>query len=250
MSQGISGVLIILAPLLTAVGLLQTIFDDVLGGTLEAVFAFLVLLFCLGPGDLQRQVRDFTDAWDSGDEENARRIAGGFAPESDDQADTFGQAIAIGIIKQAYLRSFSVIFWFIILGPLGAVLYRSCHCLKLALPEMDELGLDFKNGVDRLLYILDWIPVRITAFTYALSGNFYDATHGWREAYNLEKDDSADTILSNAGKGALGLGEETGEMDDTISPAVAADMAHAMALRSLTIWIGVLTLITLTSWLS
>ncbi len=248
MSQSISGILIILAPLLIAAALLQTIFDNILGGIPELLFASLVLLFCLGPRDLQYQVQNFIDAQDEQDEEKAKLI--GSELTSDGAANkvaTYGHTVAIGILKQAYLRTFSVIFWFIILGPVGAILYRSCHTLKLSLPEMNDLGLDFRTGVNRLLSIMDWVPVRITAFTYALSGNFHDATYKWWNSPNEEENDSADSILSKAGSGALGLESATPEDED---PAVDAEMAQALTLRSLTIWVGLLALITITNWIS
>ena len=120
---------------------------------------------------------------------------------------TYGQALAIGIGKQAYLRTFSVIFWFVILGPLGAVLYRSCRFMQQSLPEMEDLGLDFRTGVNRLLHILDWVPVRVTAFTYALSGNFHAATYAWWNTSDENDNDSADKILTKAASGAMGLDE-------------------------------------------
>ncbi len=107
---------------------------------------------------------------------------------------------------------------------------------------------DFTSGVNRLLYILDWIPARITAFTYALSGNFHDATSKWWDSYGDEDGDAADNIISKAGSGALGLETATADSDD--DPAMNAEMAQGLALRSLTIWVGVLAVITITNWIS
>lgn len=246
MSQSLSGILIILAPLLIAVGIGQAIFDDILGGIPELLFATLVLLFSLGPKDLQRQVQSFVDACDSENEEDKTRIGYELASGNTAQKDrTYGQTIALGVLKQSYLRTFSVIFWFILLGPIGAILYRASHTLKMKLPEMDDMGLDFRSGVNRLLYILDWVPARITAFTYALSGNFHDATGKWWDAH--EDNDEADSIINRAGSGALGLDNT---VSDTDGPAMNAEMAQGLALRSLTIWVGVLAVITITNWLS
>ncbi len=247
MSQSVSGILIILAPLLIAVGLLHGIFEDILGGIPELLYASAVLLFCLGPRDLQRQVQGFIDTLDAGDDENAQHIKSELVADNPGKEETtHGHEIAIGILEQAYLRTFSVLFWFVLLGPIGAVLYRASHTLQQSLPELEELGLDFRSGVNRLLYILDWVPVRITAFTYALSGNFHDATYTWWSS-NEDQGDSADSIIGKAGSGALGLDNVTGEDDD---PVIGAEMALALTLRSLTIWVGLLALITITSWLS
>jgi membrane protein required for beta-lactamase induction len=208
----------------------------------------LALLFCLGPKDLQRQVQGFIDAWDEDDEKGAKLIGNEITDDcTPNENASYGQTIALGILKQSYLRTFSILFWFIILGPIGAILYRSSHTLKQTMPGMSDLGLDFRSGVNRLLYLLDWVPVRITAFTYALSGNFHDATYKWWNSHNDKESDSADSILSKAGSGALGLEKATSESEE---PAVDAEMAQALTLRSLTIWIGVLALISITNWIS
>jgi len=254
MSESVAGILVILTPLLLAVALLQAMFDDTMGGVLELLFAALVLLFSLGPRDLYRQAHNFIDAWDGEDEDKARLISDEFTTDSIVQTQSsYTNSIANGILQQAYIRSFSVIFWFIILGPVGAVLYRACHTLKQTLPGLNDLGPDFKGGINRLLEILDWVPARITAFTYALSGNFHDATHGWWGSYGSKGSDTstdAAQILARAGNGALGLEKSLTNDEDAISPAEAAEMALAMVLRSITIWIGILALVTITSWLS
>jgi membrane protein required for beta-lactamase induction len=248
MSQSISGILIILAPLLIAVGLLQAIFDDILGGIPELLFASMALLFSLGPKDLQRQVQGYIDACDANNDDGAKLIGGELINDSvPTSKTTFSQTVALGILKQAYIRTFSVIFWFIILGPIGAILYRSSYTLKQTLPGMNDLGLDFRSGVNRLLYILDWLPVRITAFTYALSGNFHDSTYEWWNSHNEKESDSADNILGKAGSGALGMDSSSSLPED---PAVDAETALALTLRSLTIWVVILALITITNWLS
>ena len=253
MGQSAAGIIIILAPLLLAVGLLQAMFNNTLGGIPELLFATFVLFFCLGPRDLGRQVRSFIDAWDAEDEDNAKRIGNELIADSSLQTESaYGRAIANGILMQAYLRTFSVIFWFVVLGPLGAVLYRSCHTLRQTLPGLNDTGIDFRSGVNRLLEILDWVPARLTAFTYALSGNFHDATHEWWNSSGLDDNTSksAENILNRAGSGALGLGNIPTEDNGSLDPAVTGEMALAMVLRSVTIWLGLLALITITNWLS
>ncbi len=254
MSESVAGILAILAPLLLAVGLLHGMFDDIMGGIPELLFASTVLLFCLGPRDLHRQANNFIDTWDEGDEDKARLIGSEFCNDTAAQShSSYATTIANGILQQAYIRTFSVIFWFIILGPIGAVLYRSCHTLKQTLPGINDLGTEFRGGVDRLLEILDWLPARITAFTYALSGNFHDATHEWWNSpdHKDQTDNrSAAQIMARAGNGALGIDDDHLDEDDPLNPSIAGEMALAMVLRSIAIWIGLLALVTITSWLS
>ncbi len=252
-SHSAAGSILILAPLLLVVGLLQILFHHTLGGIPGFLFATLILLFCLGPRNLQRQVQAFIDAWDAGEEEEATRISSEFInPLSLQTQTSYGHAVASAILKQAYIRTFSVIFWFIILGPFGAVLYRACSTLKHSQSGPDNPGEDFGSGVERLLEILDWIPARLTAFSYALSGNFPAATDRWwnSDATGNTRGGSADDILERAGSGALGLDRATEDDDEMLNPDITGDMAMAMVLRSLTIWLGLLALVTVSSWLS
>ena len=75
-------------------------------------------------------------------------------------------------------RYYGVIALFlIILGPVGAILYCTVryyseysHKQSLSLPL-----------VDALLHVLDWLPSRIFAFGYVLSGQFTQALPVWRK---------------------------------------------------------------------
>ncbi len=71
----------------------------------------------------------------------------------------------------------AIALFLIVLGPVGAVLYCTVrfyseysHRQNLALPI-----------VDALLHVLDWLPSRIFAFGYVLSGHFTQALAVWRK---------------------------------------------------------------------
>ena len=69
----------------------------------------------------------------------------------------------------------AIALYLIILGPVGAVLY----CTVRFYSEHNrkrELSLPI---VDTLLFILDWIPSRIFAFGYVLSGQFRQSISAW-----------------------------------------------------------------------
>src|SRR6202165_3987503 len=93
-------------------------------------------------------------------------------------------AIEQGLLD-SYRHVFATLFWFLVLpGPAAAVLYRLSALLAKewrgegATPVEQRAA--FGEPVQRLLYWLDWLPVRATAMTFAVVGDFEDAIYCWR----------------------------------------------------------------------
>ncbi|MEW8469277.1 MAG: regulatory signaling modulator protein AmpE, partial [Candidatus Thiodiazotropha sp.] len=57
--QGIIGILLLMLPPLLAVYLVQHLFEETLFGLIWFLFSIMVLLYCLGPNDLDSQVDQF-----------------------------------------------------------------------------------------------------------------------------------------------------------------------------------------------
>src|SRR4029078_1389132 len=90
---------------------------------------------------------------------------------------------------ESYRRVFATLFWFTLLpGPAGAVLYRAAALLAEHW-RGDTRGEDvtpiakareaFGRPARRVLWLLDWIPVRLTALSFAVVGDFEDAVYCW-----------------------------------------------------------------------
>ncbi len=242
-NSGTVGVIGSLLPPLVAAGLIQAALHGVLGGVLEFLFATGVLLYCLGPRNLDRQVEDFVDAWDDGDQDKASEIARDLVIDNPSGSEQdIALAITDGILRQACYRIFGVLFWFMVLGPLGALLYRLSRDLYTGAAADMEPDEEFLNSVRRLLEILNWLPARITAASYALAGNFQDAIMGWRGNDRLENEEeaaskTADQVLIFSGRGALGLGHGPEEQTTADAASHLAEAALGLIWRSLTIWV-------------
>ena len=66
----------------------------------------------------------------------------------------------------------------------------------------------FRRAGARLLWLLDWIPVRLTALSFAIVGDFEDAVHCWRtQAKSWAEQDGGEHagIVLASGGGALGV---------------------------------------------
>jgi adenosylcobinamide-phosphate synthase len=124
--------------------------------------------------------------------------------------DADADEVARLAIEQALVAShrnvFGVIFWFVVLGPCGAVMYRLARFLH------DEWG-GRQDGVPEegygqfarhAFYIIDWLPSRLTAVLFAIGGNFEDAVFCWR-AQSVLWPDRGNAVLVASGAGALGV---------------------------------------------
>ncbi len=144
----------------------------------------------------------------AGDEEIARRLLAKWA-----KIDTTGLNVAeISrlTVERALINShrsvFGVFFWFLIpIGPAGAVLYRVAEHLARDWNEPQHMKNEvFGQYAERVFYVIDWLPTRLTGIAFAIVGNFEDAIYAWRNFANRWENELEGIILA-AGGGALGL---------------------------------------------
>lgn len=248
MQQGIIGLLLLLLPPLLAVAALQQLFADSMLGIPSLLFSIGVLLYALGPQDLDSQINQYVETAEADDGE-AREIARAIIEDEPPTSEpACSQAVSEAALQQANRRTVAVLFWFIILGPLGAMLYR----LATWMPQSDQAAqdIDFKLNTQQLVIILDWLPARITAFCYAIAGSFEDALYGWRsyqESRQSEFSDSNAGTLICTGSGAMRL---TTLLDEAYAGAhlytYLPKAAMALIWRSLIVFMVILTFLTFT----
>lgn len=174
-------------------------------------FAFLagllVLWLCMG---FRRESRAFDDvllALRLGEIERARSVLGQWRGGSYDEADA--SEVARLAIEQALVAAhrtvFGVGFWFVVLGPVGAVLYRLFRFLAEDRSWRDDaVAPAFDRLARRALELADWLPVRVSALSFSIAGNFEDALYCWRTQSALWPDKPS-AILIASGGGALGV---------------------------------------------
>jgi len=117
-------------------------------------------------------------------------------------------------IEQALLNSyrnvFGVVTWFVIfmaigLGPVGAILYRLALFLNLRWGTLnkEEAG-SFGEFPRQACWLMEWLPLRLTAMTFAIVGDFEDTVYCWRTQAQTWPD-TEEGILLSSGAGALGV---------------------------------------------
>ena len=231
---------------------LQHEFADVLFGLPYLAFAALVLFFSLGPRDLAAEVDEYLAAAASGDAERVERAAKALT-ESDlpRKGRVRDLAVEEAVLVQANNRIFGVVFWFVVLGPAGAWLFRVADLLRRR--AVFETGRQAAAGaaeprclqvVQTLHGLLAWIPARLLALGYAMAGSFEDAVSDWKAYYESCSDQFFhvnDAILAAAGRGAIHEESAVAE-EPPVRPVMAA---LALVRRTLWVWVTVISLLTL-----
>jgi AmpE protein len=158
--------LLVLLPTLL-LGVLLLLLKPLAYGWLALPVHLLVLMFCLGRGDVLTALGPFRDAWRRDDAEAAYLAAArDLAVQADDRQQLLAQVQGY-LLWQAYQSFFAVIFWYALLGPMAILAYRLLAlCDEYARqPALHERALQLRHA-------LDWLPVRVLASSFALVGNF------------------------------------------------------------------------------
>lgn len=160
----------------------------------------------------------------------------------------------------AYRQLFGVAAWFVVLGAAGAMLYYASQILaqKWGTQDEQEFG-RFGFFAAKVFEVLDWVPLRFTAISFAVVGDFEDAAYCWRTQALQWAQEGAGILLA-AGAGALGvrLGgplpyeggvdfrPELGLGDEADADYI--DSAVGLIWRTLVLWLVLLVLLTLAHW--
>lgn len=246
--QGEVGVVAVLLPPLLVIVLLFHLLDGI-WLPLSFLAGVVVLLYCMGPKDLEAEVEAFIEARERDDEESAlwhaSSLLGSDLPSN---SRVLTRKLIENILIEANGRLIAVFFWFALLGPFGALLYRLATLLQRS--EAEKGGI-LAETAQRLMSLLDWIPVRLCAIGYAMSGNFVEAIQGWRES-DAKWPEPNRGVLIQSGLGALGRVDEGSEEIEIPPERETARINETIALvrRMVLALLVLLALLTLGGWAS
>ncbi len=160
------------------------------------------------------------------------------------------------LVTHSHRQTFGVLFWFCLLGPSGAVIFRLASILSM---RWREASPEFSRVASSIFHALNWMPARLTALTYAVVGNFEDAIFCWRSQAHSWLDPEEGIILA-AGAGAMGikLGQSLtvlGQVSERSEIGVGEDpdaeqieSANGMIWRGLVVWLVLALLVMVASW--
>jgi AmpE protein len=217
------------------------------------VLAIIILFFSLGPKDIGEDVAEYCRAIEDDDadriEETAKSLIESSVP---DNAEDRIRKVEESVCIQANNRLFAVVFWFVLLGPVGAWTYRVTDLIRRravfnGLRDDSDDNDAVVVAAEMVHGWLAWIPARLTAIGYAMSGSFDGALTAWRQAHageRLPQHHHSEQLLARVGVGALALQDVEGE-NISERGIRGAKAANGLVIRLFIIWAAVISLMTL-----
>lgn len=197
----------IVIPIIFVVSLAYLLFSSIFFGFLGVIFSIIIFFYCLGP-------------------QNA------FYPLSEpDTGSTNNTEVVGNYFVQVNSQLFSVIFWYVITGPIGVLTYRLVALCRTIEPISEQA----KQVTD----VLEWIPARISALLYLLVGNFQRGFIAFTKLF-LAKPELNHQMLSDCGVHAA----RSNEVDEIPLPVAECLIEHATIVLMVFI-----ALFTLASWI-
>ena len=218
-------------------------------GAAGVIFAVLVLIYTL------REPEGDIDAVLTASDLPAREAA---AQNLRDDASAAAlpftsPALVEAAVLAGLRRRFGVLFWFFLIGPAGALLYRLAH---VAAGDGGELDLRARDGARRFAAALDWIPAHLMVLAMALVSDFEAVLHAWR-AWHMQPGRSPWELepgfLAAVARSGVDADIEAGDggvVADIGDPLEELADARRLLIRVLVVWLAVVALIVLASWVA
>jgi AmpE protein len=195
------------------------------------LLALATFIYTLGPRDLDRDVQSLLAGGNEPRHLKARRVMR-------IQRSADAPTAASGIFHAAQARWFGIVFWFVVLGIPGALLYRLTR-LSLHFPDWSDAQAQW---LLKLRFVLDWPVLVLMLVSAGLGGDLDAVRQAWRKHVQgqpswMIRDPVLDSVaaLTVAPDASFEEGVEAG---------------HHMVWRMLLIWLVVLSLLLIVGWLS
>lgn len=235
----------IVVPLLP-LALVLWLAEGLLFGLLTLGIHVIVLLYCFTRVNQQALIDQYLELWRAGDYEAAYLHVNQYVPDVfsrnlEDYAAMHSQFVAY-IQETAFRHLFAVLFWYILLGPMAALAYW----LLLALIRSDRLLMDpdASGLAGNTLVLLEWLPARLLAMSYALAGDFVAAFRSLR-AHGRGCMDKADNLvlLADCAAAAVGITKDaSGDTDASERAVTGLESLRDLLLRAQVVWVIALAL--------
>jgi adenosylcobinamide-phosphate synthase len=233
---------------------------------LALALSVVVLYLTMGFRQFSHHFTNIQLALRSGELDRARKLLAEWRGISGDKLGS--NEIARLAMEQGLVNThrhvFAPLICFGLLGPGGAVLYRLALFAREDWKD-DHLGIEatrFGEFSRRVFYLIDWLPLRLTAIGFAVTGDFEDAVFCWRTQAASWADPESGILLAS-GAGALGvrLGlpvQDSGfDVEDRpemgLGDDADADFMQGiigLAWRTLALYLLVIALISIVGWIN
>jgi adenosylcobinamide-phosphate synthase len=268
----------VLGPSLASLAIYWALLSFV-GWPLAVLWSVLVLYTTLGFRQFSFHFTEIRDALADGEEDRARLLLAQW--KQIDASELPRSEIVRHVIEHSVLAAhrhvFGVLAWFSVLaafglGPCGAVVYRlgefvARYWQHKSTKHHQPASRALQDTAQQAWFLIDWLPARITAISFAVVGSFEEAIDAWRN-YAANPAASNDGVVLAATSGAVNIrlapvGASSAHLEegvfDNIDPAVdrslnpekgqIPELGHLAVIvglvwRSVVMWMVLLALLT------
>jgi len=247
--RGVVAVCALLLPLVAFAAWLQSL------ETIGMLCSVLLLYFAIAPRSLREHAERVAAACGNDDLPAARSAVGRMVSRDTTQLNGEGVARATveSVLENGNDAIFSALFWFAVAGAPGVVLCRLSNTLDAMWGYRNARYNEFGWAAARLDDVLNFIPARLTALSYALLGHTRGALQCWQtQAKHWESPNAGPVMAAGAGALQVRLGGAAiyhGEISERPplgcnAEVACGDIARAVQLvrRTLYVWLGVAVL--------
>ncbi|MDR6937282.1 adenosylcobinamide-phosphate synthase CbiB [Luteibacter sp. 3190] len=174
------------------------------GAPLAFAIDVLVLYLAIGRRSLGDHARPIAEALRANDLAAARVAVGRMVSRDVDALDATRVAAAgtESVLENGHDAVFGALFWFVLLGAPGALLFRLANTLDAMWGYRTPRYERFGWAAARIDDVLGFVPARLTALTYAATGDTSAALRCWRTQAPAWDSPNAGPVMA-AGAGAL-----------------------------------------------
>jgi AmpE protein len=239
------GFVTILAVPLILLLLVNQVLESALGTTGAFLLALAVLIYSFGPRDLDTDVAEILDAADDAERDEALSTLLGEPVPGD--AELCRARTVESVFREALRRWFGVIFWFAVLGIVGAFLYRIVDWL---VNEEHQLTEEQQDLFRRLQQIMDWPAAQLMTLSLAIATDFDSVFSAWKkyhdeQGHGLFDGDNGFLLASARTIVLTGHAARDGYADQLEGPMICLQQAMDLTWRLLGVWLTALALLLL-----
>ncbi|KMY85360.1 Adenosylcobinamide-phosphate synthase [Candidatus Paraburkholderia calva] len=220
----------------------------------------LLLWFALGAKSLRQHIVPIARALSLGDIDEARALTSRIVSRDTSRADenALSRAAVESALENGNDAIFGALFWFAVAGGPGALMFRLANTLDAMWGYRTPRYLRFGWAAARFDDVLNYVPARLTAASYALTGDTRMAWHCWRtQARAWDSPNAGPVMASGAGSlnvliGGAAVYHGVLEHRPTLGTghdATPRDVVSALRLveRSTLLWLAILLVFALSS---
>lgn len=240
-----TGYIVILFVPLIALTVVNQLFIGLFGHIGVFIMGLAVLVYCFGQRDLDTQVADIIQSGDETSREQGLAELLQRDPPKDGGECLVASVNAV--FRESLRRWFGVIFWFALLGVIGAFLYRMVDWLSM---EKSSLSSAQRLFFLRTRQVLEWPVAQLMTLSLAIATDFDSVFIAWKKYHDEQGhglfEGSLGFLLTAAQQIVLsGHVMNDGYADQLDGPMACLRQSMDLVWRILGVWMTALALLLL-----